>query len=42
MSEKVLKCNAVEVNKKESHALKQAIILNLVDIDKIVIHDKFK
>ena len=30
------------VNKKEFHASKQAIDLSLVDIDKIVVSDKFK
>ena len=41
MSEKTLKYDNVEVNKKEFHASKQAIDLNLVDTDKIVISDKF-
>ena len=30
------------VNKKEFHASKQAIALNLVDTNKIVVSDKFK
>ena len=42
MSEKALKFDNIEVNKKEFHACKQAIGLNLVDINKIVISDKFK
>ena len=42
MSEKTLKFDNIEVNKKEFHASKQAIDLNLVDINKIVITDKFK
>ena len=42
MSEKTLKFGDVEVNKKEFHASKQPIALNLVDIDKIVISDKFQ
>ena len=41
MSEKTLKFDNIEVNKK-SHVSKQAIDLNLVDINKIVISDKFK
>ena len=42
MSEKKLKFGDVEVNKKEFHASKQSVALNLVDIDKIVISAKFK
>ena len=42
MSEKTLKFGDVEVNKKKFHVSKQAIALNLVDIDKIVISDKCK
>ena len=34
--------NNTEVNKKEFHASKQAIDLNLVNISKIVISDKSK
>ena len=41
MSEKTLKFDNIEVNKKEFHPSKQAIDLNLVDIN-IVISDKFK
>ena len=42
MSEKALKLGNDEVNKKEFHTSKQPISLTLVDIDKIVISDKFK
>ena len=41
MSEKALKFDSIEVNKKD-HASKQATDLNLVDINKIVMSDKFK
>ena len=42
MSKQALKSANVVVNKKEFHASKQAIALNLVDTNKIVISDKFK
>ena len=42
MSEKTLKSDNVIVNKKEFHASKQAIVLNLLDTDKIVISDRFR
>ena len=42
MSKETLKFGNVVVNKKEFHASKQAIVLNLVDTIKIVISDKFK
>ena len=42
MSEKTLKFDNVEVNKKEFDASKQAIDLNLVDTDKVLTSDKFK
>ena len=42
MSEQTLKFGDIVVNKKEFHASKQAIASNLVDINKIVISDKFK
>ena len=42
ISEKTLKCNDVEVNKKEFHGSKQLIALNSVLINKIVVSDKFK
>ena len=42
MSEKTIKFGDVTVTKKEFHASKQAISLNLVDIDKVVVSEKFK
>ena len=42
MSEQTLKFGNIVVNKKEFHASKQAIALNLVYTNKIVISDKFK
>ena len=42
MSEKTLKFNNIKVNKKEFHKSKQAIDLDSVDTDKIVVYDKFK
>ena len=42
MSAKTLKYDNIEVNKNEFHASKQAIDLNLLDINKIVVSDKFK
>ena len=42
MSGKASKFGNTEVNKKELHASQQAIDSNLVDINKIVISDKFK
>ena len=42
MSEQTLKFGDIVVNKKEFHASKQAIALNLVNTNKIVISDKFK
>ena len=42
MSEKTLKFNNIRVNKKELHKSKQAINLDLVNVDQIVISDKFK
>ena len=40
MSEKTLKFNDVQVNKKEFHTSKQLIALNSVLINKIVVFDK--
>ena len=40
MSEQTLKFNDVVVDQKEFHASKQAIALNVVGIDKIVVSDK--
>ena len=42
MSEKTLKIDNIVVNKKEFHKSKQPINLDLVNIDQIVISDKFK
>ena len=42
MNEKTLKFNNIKVNKKEFHKSKQAIDLDLVTTDKIVVSDKFK
>ena len=42
MSEQTLKFGDKVVNKRELHASKQAIALNLVDTNKIVIFEKFK
>ena len=42
MSEKTLKCHNIVVNKKEFHKSKQAINLDLVNVDQIVISHKFK
>ena len=41
MSEKTLKFNDVKINKKEFHKSKQAIDLDPVDTDKIVVPEKF-
>ena len=42
MSEQTLKFSDIVVNKKEFHASKEAIVLNLVNANKIVTSDKFK
>ena len=42
MSEQTLKFGDILINKKEFHASKQAIALNLVNTNKIVVSDKFK
>ena len=42
ISDNTLKFGDVEVNKKIFHTFDQPITLNLADIDKIVIPDKFK
>ena len=42
MSEKTLKFNNIKINKKVFHKSKQAIDLDSVDIDKIVVSDRFK
>ena len=41
-SEKTLKFNNIRVNKKEFHKCKQAIDLDSVTVDQIVVSDKFK
>ena len=41
-SEQILKFNNYLVNKREFHASKQAIALNLEDTNKIVVSNKFK
>ena len=42
MSEKTLKFNNVRLNKKEFHKSKQSIDLMSVNVDQIVVCDKFK
>ena len=42
MREKTLKFNNIRINKKEFHRSKEAIDLDLVAVDKIVVSDKFK
>ena len=42
MSENKLKFDNVRVNKKEFHKSKQPIVSDLVNIDQIVVSDKFK
>ena len=42
MSEKTQKFDNVRVNKKEFHKSKQPIDLDLINLDQIVISDKFK
>ena len=42
MSEKTLKFNKIKVNKKEFHKSKEAIDLDSVIVDQIVVSDKFK
>ena len=42
MSEKTLKFNNIKINKKEFHKFKQAIDLDSVITDKIVVSDKFR
>ena len=42
MSEKALKFNNVILNKKEFHKSKEPINLLLVNVDQIVVSDKFK
>ena len=42
MSKKALKFNNIEVNKKKFHASKQSIALNSVNLNPILISDKFE
>ena len=42
MSEKTLKFNNVKINKKEFYKSKQAIDLDSVTTDKMVVSDKFR
>ena len=42
MSEKTLKSNNIRLHKKEFHKSKQPIDLMWVNVDKIVVSDKFK
>ena len=42
MNEKTLKFGDFEISKKKIHVFKKSFTLNLVDMDKIVISDKFK
>ena len=41
-NEKTLKFNNIKVNKKEFHKFKQAVDLDSIAIDEIVVSDKFK
>ena len=42
MSEKILKSDNIRVNKKEFYKSKQPIDLDLVNVDQIVMSDRFK
>ena len=42
ISEKPLNFDNIRVNKKEFHKSKQPINLNLMNVDQIVVSDKFK
>ena len=42
MSENTLNFSNIRVNKKEFHKSKQPINLNLINVDQIVVSDKFK
>ena len=42
MSEKTLKFNNIRLNKKEFHKSKEPIDLMSVNVDRIVVSDKFK
>ena len=42
VSEKTLKFDIIQVNKKEFHKSKPPINLDLINVDQIVVSDKFK
>ena len=42
MSEKTLKFDNIKVNKKEFHKSKQAIDLNLINVDQMAVSDRFR
>ena len=42
MSEKTLTFSNIKINKKEFHKFKQAIDIDSVTVDKIVLSDKFR
>ena len=42
MSKKTSKFGSIEVNKKEFHASKQPIALNFVNLNEIVVSDRFE
>ena len=42
MSEKTLKFENIRVNKSEFHKSKQTVNLDLINVDQIVLSDKFK
>ena len=42
MSEKTLKCDNITVNENEFYKYKQPIDIDLVNVDQIVVFDKFK
>ena len=42
MNEKTLKFSNIKINQKEFHKSKQAIDLDSVTVDKIVVSDKFR
>ena len=42
MSEKTLNFDNIRVNKRQFHKSKQPIDLNLINVDQIVVSDKFK
>ena len=42
VSEKTLKFDIIKVNKKEFYKSKQPINLDLINVDQIVVSDKFK